>query len=81
MVETMRSDHGSLFRIGLLSNRPLLAAVVLIVGLQVAANYLPALQTVFQTTALSATDLGISLLLIKVVFWAIELEQYSKRRR
>jgi P-type Ca2+ transporter type 2C len=81
MAETMRSDHDSLFRIGLFSNRPLLAAVVLTVGLQMAVIYLPALQMVFQTTALSATDLGIALLLSTVVFWAIELEKYSKRRR
>jgi P-type Ca2+ transporter type 2C len=81
MAETMRSDRDSLFRIGLFSNRPLLAAVAVTLGLQMVVVYLPILQTVFKTTALSATDLGISFLLSTVVFWAIEAEKLFKRRQ
>jgi P-type Ca2+ transporter type 2C len=81
MAETMRSDRDSLFRIGLFSNRPLLAAVAVTLGLQMVVVYVPILQTVFKTTALSATDLGVSFLLSTVVFWAIEAEKLFKRRQ
>ena len=57
----MRSERDSLFQIGLLSNRPLLGAVALTVGLQLMVIYSPVLQPDFQTTALSAGDLAISL--------------------
>jgi magnesium-transporting ATPase (P-type) len=81
MAETMRSDRDSLFRIGLLSNRPLLGAVVLTFGLQMAVVYIPFLQTVFQTTSLSAIELAISVALSAIVFGAIELEKTLIRKK
>ena len=81
MAETMRSDRDSLFRIGLFSNRPLLGAVVLTFGLQMAVVYIPFLQTVFQTTSLSAIDLAISVALSSIVFGAIELEKLLIRHK
>jgi P-type Ca2+ transporter type 2C len=81
LAETMRSERDSLFRMGLFSNKPLLAAVVLTIGLQLAVVYSPILQTVFQTTALSAADLVISFVLSTVVFWAIEVEKWFIRRQ
>ncbi len=81
MAEAMRSDRDSLFRIGLLSNRPLLGAVVLTFGLQMAVVYIPFLQTVFQTTALSAIDLALSVALSGIVFGAIELEKLLIRHK
>lgn len=81
LAETMRSERDSLFRIGLFSNKPLLAAVVLTFGLQMSVVYIPILQAVFQTTSLSAIDLFISLVLSTVVFWAIELEKWFMRRK
>jgi P-type Ca2+ transporter type 2C len=81
MAETMRSDRDSLFRIGIFSNRPMLAAVLLTAGLQLAVIYIPMLQSVFKTTALSGTDLAISIGLSTVVFGAIELEKLFKRRQ
>jgi Ca2+-transporting ATPase len=71
MAETMRSDRDSLFDIGLLSNKPLLGAVALTFGLQMSVIYIPVLQTVFQTTSLSAIDLFICLTLSTVIFGAI----------
>jgi P-type Ca2+ transporter type 2C len=79
MAETMRSDRDSLFRIGVFSNRPMLAAVLLTVGLQLAVIYIPVLQSVFKTTALSGSDLVISISLSAVSFGAIELEKLFKR--
>jgi P-type Ca2+ transporter type 2C len=80
MAETMRSDRDSLFRIGVFSNRPMFTAVLLTVGLQLAVIYIPVLQSVFKTTALSGSDLVISIGLSAVVFGAIELEKWCARR-
>ncbi len=81
MAETMRSDRDSLFRIGVFSNRPMLAAVLVTIGLQLAVIYVPVLQAVFKTTALSGRDLVISIGLSTVVFGAIELEKLIGRRQ
>jgi P-type Ca2+ transporter type 2C len=81
MAETMRSDRDSIYRIGVLSNRPMLAAVILTIGLQLAIIYVPVLQSVFKTTALSRIDLMISIGLSTVVFGAIELEKLVNRRQ
>jgi Ca2+-transporting ATPase len=81
LAETMRSERDSLFRIGLLSNRPLLGAVALTVALQLIVIYSPVLQPIFQTTPLPARDLAISLGLSTVVFWAIELQKWFVRRQ
>ena len=75
MAETMRSDRDSLWRIGLLSNKPLLGAVILTIGLQMAVIYIPVLQAVFQTISLSPIDLCICLGLSIVVCGAIELQK------
>jgi P-type Ca2+ transporter type 2C len=81
LAQTMRSERDSLFQIGLLSNKPLLGAVVLTFGLQMAVIYVPFLQTVFKTTPLSAIDLAIALALSTVVFWTMELDKWLIRRR
>jgi Ca2+-transporting ATPase len=77
----IRSEQDSLFKIGLLSNKPLLAAVLVTLGLQLAVVYIPFLQNIFTTQALSLGDLVICLLLSCVVFWAVELEKWLIRRR
>ncbi len=66
---------------GLLSNRPLLGAVLLTFVLQLAVVYVPFLQGIFKTVALPPSDLTISLLLSTVVFWGVELEKWRLRRR
>ncbi|MCS7220676.1 MAG: cation-translocating P-type ATPase [Anaerolineae bacterium] len=76
----IRSGRDSLFRIGLLSNRPLLGAVLLTFVLQLAVIYVPFLQGIFKTVALPASDLAISLVLSTVVFWGVELEKWLLRR-
>ncbi|HZC41987.1 MAG TPA: cation-transporting P-type ATPase [Streptosporangiaceae bacterium] len=53
---TVRTSRESVFRAGLLSNRPLIAAGVLGLGMMAAISYLPALQAVFHTAPLRATD-------------------------
>jgi Ca2+-transporting ATPase len=73
-------SRDSLFKVGLLSNKPLLGAVLLTFGLQLAVVYVPFLQNLFKTTSLSAGELFISLLLSTIVFWGVELEKWLIRR-
>ena len=76
----LRSERESLFKIGLLSNKSMLNAVLLTLVLQLAVIYLPFLQSVFRTNPLTWQELLICLLLSTIVFWAIEIEKYFKRR-
>ncbi len=77
----IRSGRDSLFQVGLLSNKPLLGAVLLTFILQLAVVYLPFMQEIFKTTSLPPGDLAVSLLLSTVVFWGVELEKWWLRRR
>ena len=77
----IRSWRDSLFRIGVASNKPLLAAVTLMVVLQLAIIYLPFLQRFFRTVPLPPRDLAVCLLASSLVFWAVEAEKWSKRRK
>jgi Ca2+-transporting ATPase len=76
----LRSTRESLFSIGLLSNKSMLNAVLLTLVLQLAVIYVPFMQSVFKTNALTWQELLISLLLSTIVFWAVEFEKWLKRR-
>ncbi|MDJ0774532.1 MAG: cation-translocating P-type ATPase [Mastigocoleus sp. MO_167.B18] len=77
----IRSQHDSLFKVGLLSNKLLLAAVLSTLLLQMAAIYLPFLQELFATVPLSSLDLLVSLGMSTVVLWGVELQKWLLRRR
>lgn len=77
----MRTNRDSVFRIGLLTNKPILAAVALTFVLQLAAIYVPVIQEFFSTTALSAKDLSLCFLVSTVGFWAIELAKRIAQHR
>jgi Ca2+-transporting ATPase len=77
----VRSERESVFRQGLHTNLALLVTVVVTLGLQLAVVYVPFLQSVFRTVALSPRDLGISLLLSTSVFWAAEFDKLVRRAR
>jgi Ca2+-transporting ATPase len=79
-VLAVRSGHESLFKIGLLTNKPLLGAVALTFVLQLAVIFWSTLQEIFYTQALTAFELGICLGLSTIVFWAIEVEKWFQRR-
>jgi Ca2+-transporting ATPase len=76
----IRSDTYSLFSIGVFSNPALIGAVVLTFGLQLAVVYVPFLQTIFQTVALSPQELAICLGASTLVFWAVEAVKWIARR-
>lgn len=75
-----RSECDSLFRIGLLSNKALLASVLLTFGLQMVVTYVPFFQAVFKTVALPIKDLLISLALSTVIFFSVETFKAILRR-
>ncbi|MBA4178112.1 MAG: ATPase [Leptothrix sp. (in: Bacteria)] len=79
-VLAIRSERDSLFTQGLRSNLPLLAAVALTLALQLATVYVPALQPLFRTQALSAGELALCFALAVVVFAAVEIEKAWRRR-
>ena len=80
-VLAIRSGTESLFRAGLLSNRPLLGAVSLTILLQLAIIYIPWLQGFFKTVGLSAKDLLVAAALSAVVFVAVEMEKAFFRKK
>jgi Ca2+-transporting ATPase len=76
----IRSDRDSLFRLGLRSNRSMLFAISLTVVAQLATIYVPFLRPVFRTEALSLAELAGAIAVSTVVFWAVEIEKWVKRR-
>lgn len=76
----IRSDYDSLFKIGFFSNRPMVGAVITTFVLQLALIYVPFLQEVFNTVALTFNQLAICLVLSTVVFIAIEIQKWFRRR-
>jgi len=79
-VLAIRSETESLFRIGLFSNRWLLAAVSVTFLLQMVAIYHPFFNEIFRTEPLSAGELLLCLLVSGIVFVSVELEKWLIRR-
>jgi len=80
-VFAIRSEKESLFRQGLLSNKPLLGAVILTFVLQMATIYVPFLNPIFKTEPLSLNELAFTLVMSSGVFIAVEIEKWCKRRK
>jgi Ca2+-transporting ATPase len=76
-----RSTETSFFALGARSNPTLLALVAVVVALQMVVIYTPAFEDFFRTTALSASELGICLVIGSAAFIAIEVEKWLLRRR
>jgi Ca2+-transporting ATPase len=78
---SIRSNRDSLFKIGLTSNKAMLGAVLLTFFLQLLITYVPFGQELFGIQALPLPYLLVSLLLSTVIFWAVEIEKWFKRRK
>ncbi len=77
----IRTGSESIFRAGILTNLPLLGLAAAVIGLQLAAIYLPLLQTFLGTSALRWQDLLLAAAAGSLVFVAAELEKVWARRR
>lgn len=78
-VMAIRSETRSLFKLGLLSNKSLLFAVLGTVLLQLAVIYIPFLNTFFHTQPLTFTELLIVIAVSALVFVVVEIEKGIKR--
>ena len=76
---TSRWERESVFRRSVFSNRALTGAVVATVALQLAILYVPAMQRLFRTEALSATELGVAIAVSCAAALAVELEKFIRR--
>ncbi len=79
-VLAIRTEQESLFSAGMFSNPLLLFAVLLTFLLQMATIYVPVLNPIFKTQALSMGELASCLVLSSVVFIAVEIEKWMVRR-
>lgn len=76
----VRSESASLFSIGLLSNLPMLGAVVFTILLQMVVIYVPLFNQVFHTQPLPLYDLMICFLLSSTVLLVVEMQKWLLRR-
>lgn len=79
-VFAVRSDYEFIYRKGLFSNLPLLGAVVITFLLQVAVVYLPFANKIFKTQPLSIPELLLCIGGAAIIFHAVELEKWIKRK-
>lgn len=80
-VMAIRSETEPLWRLGLLTNKPLLGAVLLTFALQMATIYVPFLNPIFKTQPLSLFELALCLGASAVVWIVVELEKAWRRTR
>jgi Ca2+-transporting ATPase len=80
-VLAIRSDKESLFSQGLFSNKLLIIAVLIAMILQFVVTYVPALQSIFKTQALSWKEFLLVGALSSLVFIAVEIEKWLRRKK
>jgi Ca2+-transporting ATPase len=79
-VMAIRSERESVFKIGFLSNKPLLGAILLTFGLQMMIIYTPFFNKTFRTQPLTLNELLITFAVSSIVFCAVEIEKWFKRK-
>jgi Ca2+-transporting ATPase len=80
-VLVIRSDHESLFSIGLFSNLSVLGSVLLTIGLQLMVIYTPYFNGVFHTTPLTVEELSVCFTLPLIVLFAVETEKWLRIKK
>jgi Ca2+-transporting ATPase len=80
-VLAIRSESQSFFSMGMFTNKPLIGAVLLTLGLQLAVTYVPFLQPIFRTQALTLKEFIIVGIVSSLVFFAVEIEKAIFRKR
>lgn len=79
-VMAVRSERTFLFRQGFFGNKPLIISVIFTFGLQMAVVYLPFFNRIFKTQPLEWKELLFCLLMALIVFHAVELEKFIRKR-
>ncbi len=77
----IRSDRLNLTQLGLFTNPALIGSIVLTFALQVAVIYVPFMQNIFSTVALTAPQFVFSLALSSVVLIVVELVKWIRQLR
>ncbi len=80
-VYSGRSEHSSVFRLGLFTNKSLNKAVLLSLALTLAVLYLPLFEIYFRTIPLALRDWAIILVLVMIPFFSGELSKMVSARR
>ena len=80
-VLAIRSEKQSFFSMGLFSNKLLIGSVLLTLLLQAAITYIPFFQSVFKTEALTLNEFLIVGVASILIFVAVEVEKFIKRKR
>ncbi len=78
-VMAIRSENQSLFSIGIFSNKPLIGSVILSLMLQFCITYIPFLQPIFKTEALTLNEFLGVVAASSIVFFAVEIEKAISR--
>jgi len=73
-------SRDSIFKIGLLSNKPMFGSVLLTFFLQIAVTYWKPLQSVFGTHPLTLMELGMVLGASTLIFIVVEIEKWFSRK-
>lgn len=77
-VMVIRSGRDSIFKIGFLSNKPMLIALLITVALQFMIIYTPFFNKIFKTQPLTLQELLLTVAVSSIVFWAVEAEKWIK---
>lgn len=82
-VLAIRSESQSFFSMSMFSNKPLIGAVLLTLLLQLAVTYVPFLQPIFRTEALTVKEFLLVGAVSSLVLFGVEIEKavFRKRRR
>lgn len=78
-VLAIRSEKESVFKIGLFSNIPLFITVIFSFLLQILIIYIPYFNIIFKTKPLTISELGITIVVSSIVFWAMEIDKGIRR--
>ncbi len=78
-VLAIRSEKESVFKIGFFSNMPLFVTLIFTFLLQILIIYIPYFNLVFKTKPLTISELGITIAVSSIVFWAMEIDKGIRR--
>lgn len=79
-VLAIRSSTKSIFKIGLLSNKPMLLALLITISLQLLIIYMPFFNKIFKTYPLTFEELILTVAVSSAAFWVMEIKKFFTNR-